>query len=115
MNSRGGGENGAVTEGAAGGLWQVSIDRGPPPIVVKWRSDVTCPDPERPFMITVGVMFNVQAENGMPDMSSEGELLTGVEKDLHRNLPSYGAIHVVSATSRGNREWIAYRAFSGRQ
>jgi hypothetical protein len=41
-------------------------------------------------------------------MSSEGELLAGVEKDLRLNLPSYGAVHVLSVTSRGNREWFAY-------
>jgi hypothetical protein len=35
--------SGAVTESAAGGLWQVNIDRGPPPTIVKFRSDVTCP------------------------------------------------------------------------
>lgn len=96
------------SQAATEGLWQVSIDQGPPPTVVKFRTDVTCPDPERPFMITVGVMFNAQAENGMPDMSIEGEFLAGVEKDLQRNLPSHGAIHVLSVTSHGNREWFAY-------
>ena len=108
MNFRRNRKSGAATPDAAGGRWRVSMDGGPPPTVVKLRSDVTCPDPERPFRITVGVMFNVLAENGMPDMSSEGALLTGVEKDLSAELPGYGAVHVLSVTSRGNREWTAY-------
>jgi hypothetical protein len=40
-----------MTEGTAGDLWRVTISVGPPTIV-KWRCDVTCPDPERPFKMT---------------------------------------------------------------
>ena len=64
-NSSDAGQNGAMTSGG-GGRWQVSFDMGSPPAVVKWRSDVAWPDPERPFRVTIGVMFKAQAENGMP-------------------------------------------------
>jgi hypothetical protein len=57
-----------MTEDTAGDLWRVTISVGPPTIV-KWLCDATCPDPERPFKITVGVRFNALAANGMPDMS----------------------------------------------
>jgi hypothetical protein len=97
-----------MTGNRAGGRWRVSYRTRPPLSVIKWRSDVTLPDPERPFKITVGVMFNALAENGMPDLSIEREFLTGVENDLRADLSRYGAVHVLSVTGGGNREWVAY-------
>jgi hypothetical protein len=92
----------------AGGRWHVSYSMGPPLTVSRWRSDVRFPDPERPFKITVGVMFSALAGNGMPDMSAEGEFLAGVQNDLRADLPGYGAVLVLSVTGSGNREWVAY-------
>lgn len=97
------------TEDTAGGRWRVTVSVGPPTIV-KWRCDVTFPDPERPFKITVGVKFNALAANGMPDMSVERQFLTGVTNDLKADLPGYGAELLLSITSQGHREWVAYAA-----
>ncbi len=97
-----------MTDEPAAGRWRVSRRTSPPLTVCKWRSDVTLPDPERPFKITVGVIFNALAENGMPDLSVEREFLTAVENDLEADLPRYGAILVLSITGQGNREWVAY-------
>ena len=97
-----------TTEDTAAGRWRVSYSTKPPLTVSKWRSDVTVPDPQRPFKITVGVMFNALAENGMPDLGAEGEFLAGVWNDLCADLPSYGAVLVLSVTGSGNREWVAY-------
>jgi Family of unknown function (DUF695) len=97
-----------TTEDAAAGRWHVSYSTEPPLTVSRWRSDVTVPDPQRPFKITVGVMFNALAENGMPDMGAEREFLAGVWNDLSADLPRYGAVLVLSITGSGNREWVAY-------
>ncbi len=97
-----------TTEDAAAGRWHVSYSTKPPLTVSRWRSDVTVPDPQRPFKITVGVMFNALAENGMPDLGAEGEFLAGVWNDLSADLPRYGAVLVLSVTGSGNREWVAY-------
>lgn len=97
-----------MTADTAGGRWRVRYSEGPPLTVSKWRYDVRFPDPDRPFKITVRVMFNALAGNGMPDMSAEGEFLAGVWNDLRVDLPGYGAVLVLSVTGSGNREWVAY-------
>jgi hypothetical protein len=97
-----------MTANHAGGRWRVRYRTRPPLTVSKWRSDVTLPDPERPFKITVGVTFNALAENGMPDLSKEGKFLRGVENGLKADLPRYKAVLVLSITSQGKREWVAY-------
>jgi hypothetical protein len=58
-----------MTANHAGGRWRVRYRTRPPLTVSKWRSDVTLPDPERPFKITVGVTFNALAENGIAEPS----------------------------------------------
>ncbi len=99
-----------MTEDTAGGRWKVSYSHNPDQSVTvsKWRADVHFPDPERPYKITVGVMLNALANNGMPDMSVERELLDGAWNDLNADLPRHGAVPVLSVTGGGNREWVAY-------
>lgn len=58
-----------VTADVHNSQWKVSI-REVPLTIVRWRSDVAAPDPDRAFKITVGFMFNHLAENGMPDSSA---------------------------------------------
>jgi hypothetical protein len=95
-----------MTEDTNGGRWRVSYSTEPSLTLSKWRSDVHFPDPERPYMITVGVMFNALAENGMPDLSVQRELLDGIWNDLRADLPRYG---------RETRPGGAFRASCGRQ
>jgi hypothetical protein len=99
-----------MTEDTVGGRWKVSYSHNADQSVTvsKWRADVHFPDPERPYKITVGVMFNALADNGMPDLSIERELLDGAWNDLNTDLPRYGAVLVLSVTGGGNREWVAY-------
>ena len=94
----------------AEGLWNIGYRYGADQsvTVTKWRSDVHFPDPERPYKITIGLMFNALAENGMPDLSVEGELLDGAWNALNAELPGHGAVLVLSITGGGNREWVAY-------
>jgi Family of unknown function (DUF695) len=96
-----------VTADVHNPLWKVSI-REVPPTVVRWRSDVTVPDPDRAFKVTVGFMFNHLAENGMPDSRAEGPHMKAVQDDLKAVLASHGALWVLSVTGQGNREWVAY-------
>jgi hypothetical protein len=96
-----------VSADAGRSRWQISTVREPP-TVIKWRSDLDVPDPGRPYKLTVGLMFNHLAANGMPDLGAEGALLHGVEQDLEAVLAEHAAVLALSVTGRGNREWVAY-------
>ena len=96
-----------MTADADRSRWKISVLREPP-TVIRWRSDIDAPDPGRPFKLTVGLMFNQLAANGMPDLSAEGALLHAVQEDLTAVLAEHAALLALSVTGQGNREWVAY-------